>query len=105
MLVQRAVGVENVDGFQVVFLTQIVVVDVVRRVTFKTRSEFAVHVLVEDDRHLPIGHGHPGAFAVEVGKALVFGWMQIAVSPMMVSGRVVAMVRYSPGASTTSYRT
>ena len=72
MLVQRAVGVENVDGLQVVFLTQIVVVDVVRRVTFKQPFEFAVHVFVEDDQHLPIGHGHPGAFAVEVGEALVF---------------------------------
>ena len=74
MLVQRAVGVENVDGLQVVFLAQIIVVDVVRRGHFQAaRSEFAVHVLVEDDRHLPIGHGHPGAFAVKVGEALVFG--------------------------------
>ena len=74
MLVQRAVGVENVDGLQVVFLTQVVVVDVVRRGHLQaTRSEFAVHVFVEDDRHLPIGHGHPSAFAVEVGEALVFG--------------------------------
>ena len=70
--VDRAVGVEHVDDFEVVLLAEFVVVRVVGGGHLQaTGSELAVDVLVEDDRDAASGHGNDGPLAVQVGVALV----------------------------------
>ena len=74
VLVERAIGVEDVDGFEVVGLAEFVVVHVVGWGDLEaTRSEFAVDVFVLDDGDPPTAERHLGSLAVEAGETLVVG--------------------------------
>ena len=69
-----AVGVEDVDAWQVVLQAQVVVVDVVRRGHLQaTRAEVHLHVLVLDDGHLAAHQRHDHFLAAQPVVALVVG--------------------------------
>ena len=54
-------------------LAQIIIVYIVRRRDLEAPcSEFTVNVFIKNDGHVPIGHGHTGALAMQMGEALVF---------------------------------
>ncbi len=74
MLVEGAVVVEDVDGLEVVFHAQIVVVDVVGGSNLQgAGTELAVHVFVHDDGHHATHAGHDDFLALEPLVALVLG--------------------------------
>ena len=73
-LADGTVVVEDVDGGEVVFLAQHIVVYVVSRSHFQTAgTELDVYVVVHDDGHGPVDQRHDYLLAFEVGVAGVVG--------------------------------
>ena len=91
-LVERAVQVQDVDLFQLVALAGGKVVEVMTGRHFHgARAERHVDQDgVGDDRHFAIHEGVLQLLAVQAGSVGSSGWTATAVSPSMVSGRVVA---------------
>ena len=74
MLVERAVVVEDIDGLELVLLTEHIVIDVVRRRDLQTaRTELDVDVLVLDDGDCTADDRHDELLATEEVIALVIG--------------------------------
>jgi hypothetical protein len=74
VLVQRTVGIEQVDDLQTVLLPNLVVVHVVGRGNLqRPRAKLHVDVLVKNDRNLPVHHRHDHLHAVILLIALVVG--------------------------------
>ena len=68
------VRIQHVDGVQVMPLPEVVIVHIVRGGHFEaTRSEFHVHIIVENDGDRAVDERHDGAFPLEVGVARVVG--------------------------------
>ncbi len=73
-VVEGAVVVEDVDGFEAVFHADVVVVDVVGGCDFEgARAELAVHILVHDNLHAATHTGNDDAMSLEGGIAGVVG--------------------------------
>ena len=90
-----AVFVDHLDHGQVVAAAGFEIVRVVRRRHFDhAGAEFGIGQIVEDDGNLAIHQRQLDGLAVQVEySASSLGLMATAVSPSMVSGRVVATVR------------
>ena len=74
MLVERAVVVEDIDGLELVLLTEHIVIDVVRRRDLQTaRTELNVYVLVLDNGDCTADDRHDELLATEEVIALVIG--------------------------------
>ena len=74
MLIECAVVVEDIDGLELVLLTEHIVIDVVRRRDLQTaRTELDVDVLVLDDGDRTADDGHDELLATEEVIALVIG--------------------------------
>ena len=82
---------------QVVALAGLEIVRIVRgRHLHHAGAELGIGEFVQDDRDLAIHQRQRHRAAVQIAVALVAGLIATAVSPSMVSGRVVATVRKRP---------
>ena len=73
VLVERAVFIENIDGWQVVFFAQYVVVHIVRRSNFQaSRSKFHIHVLIFNHRNYTVDKRNNHSFTFQMCRFRVF---------------------------------
>ena len=92
IFIDRAIGGHDVDQGKIVPLGHLIVVGIVRRSDLDGAcAEFRIDEAVGDDRDLSMGQGMIDLLSDEVLVALIFGMTATAVSPSIVSGRVVAM--------------
>ena len=68
MFIQRAVGIKDIDGGEVIFLSQHIVVHVVCRGYLQAAgTEFDVHILIFDYRYHSVDQGHDYFFPFQMG--------------------------------------
>ena len=74
IFVERAVGIQNIDDFQIVPLAHLPVVRIVSRRNFHhSSSEFLVNIRVGDERNYPSCERKTQFFSDDIFVAFVFG--------------------------------